>query len=70
MVLIGGVAHAFDLNIVPEAVSKQLEPMSVLRIKARYNVLRIHGNIFLICKTCKIKDVGLLEVAKPSVIKV
>ena len=25
--LIGGVAHAFDLNMVPEAVSKKFEPM-------------------------------------------
>ena len=27
MALIGGVARAFDLNMVPEAVSKKLEPM-------------------------------------------
>ena len=27
MVLIGGVARAFHLNMVPEAVSKKLEPM-------------------------------------------
>ena len=29
MVLIGGVAHAVDLNMVPEAISKKLEPMPV-----------------------------------------
>ena len=28
MVLIGGVARIFDLNMVPEAVSKVLEPMN------------------------------------------
>ena len=27
VVLIGGVARAFNLNMVPEAVSKKLEPM-------------------------------------------
>ena len=29
MLLIGGVARAFDLNMVPEAVSRKLEPMVV-----------------------------------------
>ena len=27
MVLIGGVARTFDLNMVPEAVNEKLEPM-------------------------------------------
>ena len=27
MVLIGGVVRAFDMNMVPEAVSRKLEPM-------------------------------------------
>ena len=30
MVLIGGVARAVDLNMVPEAISKKLEPMQAV----------------------------------------
>ena len=34
MVLIRGVVHAFDLNMVPEAVSKKLEPMGLYIISS------------------------------------
>ena len=30
MVLIGGVAHALNLNMVPEAISKKLKPKQVM----------------------------------------
>ena len=36
-----GVAHTFDLNMVPEAISKKLEPMlmiSILKQRSRKNV--------------------------------
>ena len=33
MVLIGGVARTFDLNMVSEAVNRKLEPMIVCGLK-------------------------------------
>ena len=37
MVLIGGVAHTVDLNMIPEAVSKKLEPMLIFERDTHQN---------------------------------